>query len=112
MGRRTPPQHYWATLLRASFDGAPSPNAVAAPPAASPEPVDGPLKVEDLLAKAVVDIERHAALASATRAQLAGLRNEAAAALQAAVAAEATGRGQAMPVPGKTSSGTTLDVRR
>lgn len=112
MGRRTPPQHYWATLLRASFDGAPSPDAVATPLAASPEPVDDPLKVDDLLAKAVADVERHVASASATRAQLAGLRHEAAAALQAAVAAEATGRGPATSAPGKASSGTTLDVRR
>jgi hypothetical protein len=112
MGRRTPPQHYWAALLRASLDGTPFPETAAAPPAASPESVDDPWKVDDLLAKAVADVERHAASASATRAQLAGLRDEAAAALQAAVAAEATGRGQAAPMSGKASAGTTLDVRR
>ncbi|MBA4070779.1 MAG: hypothetical protein C0497_02945 [Gemmatimonas sp.] len=112
MDRRTPPQHYWAALLRASFDGVPPPDAVVALPAVSPEPVDGSLNVDDLLARAVADVERHAASASTTRAHLAGLRNEAAAALQAAVAAEAMGRAQATPVPGKTPSGTTLDVRR
>lgn len=112
MDRRTPPQHYWAALLRASFDGAPAAGAIAALPGVSPAPVDDSLNVDDLLAKAVADVERHATSASGTRTHLASSRHEADAALQAAIATEPTGGEPAARVPGKPPAGTILDVWR
>lgn len=110
MERRTPPQHSWATLLRASFDGA-LPQAAQA--GGSPAPAEASAAVDDLVAKAMRDVERHAASATATKARALALRADAGAALQAAAVLEAaSGPGRLPRAAGEGRSGPALDVRR
>jgi hypothetical protein len=105
--RRTPPQHRWAALLRGSFERA------VAQRDAPEEAADECNGIDELIAKVMADIERHAASASATRSRAAVLCAEAAAALRATAIAEAASE------PGGTArarkqgeAGRTLDVRR
>ncbi len=113
MDRRTPPSHNWAKLLRASFEGASSPDGLTARPGTSPEPAEAVMEVDDLLAKAVADVERHAVSATATRARVLALRADAGAALQAAAILEAgSGPGARSRAVGERTPGATLDVRR
>ncbi|MHB1310475.1 MAG: hypothetical protein ACYC3L_00565 [Gemmatimonadaceae bacterium] len=113
MDRRTPPQHYWAALLRASFESPAAKLDDGQGRPGDPSAGDPPVEADDLVARVMADIDRHAVSAAATRNRIQMLRADAGAALQAAAIAEAKkgpeSAGSA-DLPG--DQGHRLDVRR
>jgi hypothetical protein len=106
MDRRTPGQQHWAKLLSVSFDaGTPAAGATV-----DGEPVDPSIAIDDLVAKATVEVERHAASALSTRNRLQALHGKADATLRAAAREAEPGRPGASP--GLGGRGQVLDVRR
>lgn len=118
MNRRTPPQHYWTTLLRSSFEN-PAAKTDDGPGKPGDSPVedcqvgDRPVEIDDLLVRVMADIERHAASASATRNRIQVFHADARAAVQAAAIAEAKkGPESAGGADLRGDPGHLLDVRR
>ena len=107
MARRTPPPQYWANLLRGSLAEAATPTGESVVRAAEPA---GP---DDVVAKAIAGIERHAVSAAEMKGHLRKLCAEAGAAIQSAAIRQATaGPGGTAPTDEFHRFGQTLDVRR
>lgn len=103
-----PPQR-WSGLVSASLDAFKG-DAESAPDIEPVPAVSGGTEVDDLISKAAVAVEGHAAAAQLSRARMARLSADAAATLRSAIEGESPS-GPGEPPKGVTS-GTRLDVQR